>query len=409
MAWREQYQIGSFRGVTFRTESHNASGGRRGQTHEYPQRDTPYFEDLGRRAKTYDIECFVSGPDYMAARDALIAALDAYGSGILVHPYHGQIEVNAPQYSYTESTSEGGIARFSISFVEAGRLQAGETKTDTAVVANEAADAADTAALASFATRFSMDGMPSYIDDAMADLLKVFGISASQASGLLSGAGKALNAYQAGIALLDSAITLVRTPILLAQTVSGIVHAVGAMAITPLARLNALLSIFRSPSRFGAILGDTPVRRQQITNTNAFANLVRQTAAAGAVRAVSEIRFSSYEEAAALRSAFAAELDAAATAAADAGDDDHAEALDILRRIMVRDVTTRGASLARLFVYTPQLTEPALVIANRIYGADDVESRSIDLLNRNRIQHPGFVPGGRPLELLTPPARGGEA
>lgn len=400
--WRDKYQPGSFRGVAFKTVSHDASGGRRGAVHEYPQRDVPYFEDLGRRAKTYDIECVVLGAEYMAGRDALIAALDAYGPGILLHPYHGQIEVSVPNYSYSESTEEGGLARFSIQFVEAGRAQVGDAKADTAIAVKASADTAIKTAENDFTNAYNMDGMPGYIDDAMGDVLRIFGVSAGDAASLIGGAGKALNAYQAGIELLDRGVSLIRTPIVLAQTVRGIIQSVAAMAITPILRLNALLAIFRSPQGFRDVIGQTPVRNQQRDNVTAIAQLIQQIAAAEAVRAVSDIRFSSYEEAAAVRENVAAIIDAAALVAADSGSDAHQEALDMLRRNMVRDVTTRGASLARLFIYTPAQSEPALVIANRIYGTAALESRSDDLISRNNIVHPGFVSGGVPLELLTP-------
>lgn len=68
---------------------------------------------------------------------------------------------------------------------------------------------------------------------------------------------------------------------------------------------------------------------------------------------------------------------------------------------MVRDITARGATLARLFSYTPKATEPALVIANRIYGTVDIEARTAEIVSRNKVRHPGFVPGGIALELLT--------
>lgn len=76
MSWRDQLRDGSFRGVPFKIQASRALVGRRGQVHEYPLRDKPYAEDLGRRARAFNVECFVLGADYMAQRDALIAALE---------------------------------------------------------------------------------------------------------------------------------------------------------------------------------------------------------------------------------------------------------------------------------------------------------------------------------------------
>ncbi|TNY06237.1 DNA circularization protein, partial [Escherichia coli] len=41
----------SFRGVGFFVASDQGEYGRRGPVHEYPNRDNPYFEDLGEKAR----------------------------------------------------------------------------------------------------------------------------------------------------------------------------------------------------------------------------------------------------------------------------------------------------------------------------------------------------------------------
>ena len=49
----------SFRGVPFFVESSDISAGRRTVTHQYPQRDEPFTEDLGRAAREYELSAFV--------------------------------------------------------------------------------------------------------------------------------------------------------------------------------------------------------------------------------------------------------------------------------------------------------------------------------------------------------------
>ena len=46
--WLKKFRQGSFRGVPFKTESHEFKSGRRIQRHEFPQRDQGRTEDLGR-------------------------------------------------------------------------------------------------------------------------------------------------------------------------------------------------------------------------------------------------------------------------------------------------------------------------------------------------------------------------
>lgn len=401
MAWEDRYQQGSFRGVSFKTQRHDTDGGRRLAPFEYPQRDRPYVEDLGRRIELYRIDCLVIGSDYMEERDALLRALREGGSGVLVHPYLGQLDVSVDRFTFTESTEEGGLARFTIDFLESGRSLAGETNVDSQALAIDKADAVAAEAPAVFTGGYRVAGLPSYVEQGAVANLQLFGVSARDSARLLGGAGKALVAYEAGIAKLDSALTLIRSPITLAETVRGIVRSVAGLTTLPMMKIAALRSLFQSGNAFRAVIGGTPARKVERANRQAMANLVEATSASEIVRAVVTARFSSYQEAQSLRDALADLFDQSATAAADRGDDAHAATIDSLRRAMARDITARGATLARLFSYTPKATEPALVIANRIYGTTDIETRTAEIVSRNKVRHPGFVPGGIALELLT--------
>ena len=52
---------GSFRGFPFKIAHERGEGGRRGPLHEYPDRDEPFFEDLGRRAKRFELNVYFVG------------------------------------------------------------------------------------------------------------------------------------------------------------------------------------------------------------------------------------------------------------------------------------------------------------------------------------------------------------
>ena len=124
MAWRDNLLDASFRGVAFGVNDTEAPiAGRRLAVHEYPGRDEPFVEDLGRRTKRWEIEAFVVGDEYADARDALIEACDMPGPGELVHPYLGSLQVACTACSLVERTREGRMARFTLSFVEAGENQ----------------------------------------------------------------------------------------------------------------------------------------------------------------------------------------------------------------------------------------------------------------------------------------------
>ena len=114
---------GNLRGVPFHTTESDTGVGRRNEVHEYPLRDLPYADDLGRRAREFQVNGYVVGENYLQERDALIEALEAYGPGELIHPKYGMLNVVVVgRVSIRESHSEGGIARFAITLPRPARI-----------------------------------------------------------------------------------------------------------------------------------------------------------------------------------------------------------------------------------------------------------------------------------------------
>lgn len=400
MSWRDSYQPGSFRGVPFITESHERSGGRRVETHEFPGRDDPLTEDLGRRARQFRIECFVVGDDYYPARDALIDALEAEGPATLIHPWHGSRYVNALEFSTGEDQA-GGYAWFSITFGEAGAEPSLTALPDTAVQARAVASETLEAAPTEFADRFSIDSWPSFVEDAADSLVSMVSSASEIAAGLSGGAGSALGAFDAALRLVG-ADGLLRSPLALGQAIVGLVSVVSVLGGSRAQQIAALRHVGESLDSPAIVPGATPARDAQRENQAAIVHLVRSAVAAELVNITSFASFASYDEAAEAQQSLADLLDGWGIAAADAGEDSRADTFDSLRLALVRDIAARGGNLAREYAYPLASTQPALVIAGRLYGAvTDLGDRADDLVMRNDIPHPGFVPGGAELQVLT--------
>jgi len=119
--WRERLMLGwSFRGVPFWVEQQARQSGRRNVEHEYPKRNIPYAEDMGRHAVRYTIQGFLIGPNYLAEKSNLLNALEADDAGILVDPMVGSMLVMCERYSVTETRERGGYCVFEMAFAEAG-------------------------------------------------------------------------------------------------------------------------------------------------------------------------------------------------------------------------------------------------------------------------------------------------
>ena len=157
MAWREHLLPGSFRGARFLIHGHKAvAGGRRAQVHEYPGRDAPYAEDLGLVTGEFEVDAYVLEPDYMRARDALIRACRRAGAGRLVHPYLGTRNALCTGCTPSESTEEGGMARFRLSFVDAGENRFPQALLDTVALVAVASAFANSALVRQFTKRFGL-------------------------------------------------------------------------------------------------------------------------------------------------------------------------------------------------------------------------------------------------------------
>jgi prophage DNA circulation protein len=138
--WRAALQPASFRGAGFKVEANTMPTGRRNAFHEFAKRDTPFAEDMGRRGRRYTFSAYVIGPNYLADKNALIAACEAGQSGTLVHPTLGTVQVNCDSCVPGETRERGGFASFELVFLESGSLDSGVTPDTQAQASTAAAD-----------------------------------------------------------------------------------------------------------------------------------------------------------------------------------------------------------------------------------------------------------------------------
>ncbi|BCB26480.1 tail protein [Sulfurimicrobium lacus] len=402
MAWRDQWQEASFRGVKFRFRSAAGALGRRNVVHEYPGRDEAYVEDMGRKAREFTFEAFVIGADYMRWRDQLEEACEKEGSGELVHPTRGRMQVAVQDCRPTENIDAGGMASYALTFIQDGGNLNPSVRVDTSAAVDIAGDNATDAASKDFSKSFKVDGMPDFVNnDALATINDAMDGIRAAANGMMPDMSilPAFNAAAGGI--LGKLTALMRLPTDLASGIAGQIAGLRALGTSPLSAFNALATLFQfgkhaQTSGYVPAVPVTPARIQQASNRAAVQTLVRRIALIEAAKASSSVKYASREEAIALRDNLVAKLEAEAEDGA--APDPVYFALTDLRVAVVNDIQTRAADLESLMQYTPRATVPAIVLAYQIY--EDPE-RDEDIVARNRVKHPGFVPGGRALELLT--------
>lgn len=368
MSWREQLRVASFRGAAFKVDASEKQFGRRVVIHEYPGIDLPETEDLGQRPEQLSLRGYVLGDDYFSVRDALSAALEQPGVGRLVHPYFGELDVVLLDGRLVESKREGGLASFDLVFLRAAELSQPAGQIDTAAVASQSATVAAGLADQEFLLAYSTPNPLSF---------------AAVAQAVTAAIGQVENLVNASAEVLAAVKQLANTPQQLAARLRGSIARIGSLL-----RLSDLFQ-----RRYGSAAQD-PLAQ---ANALAMAYQVQvQTALAGA-QIVAASNFASLDEATAAASLVLGQLDQVSAAASPV----LYQALATARADLWKDVSLRSANLARIAHFTPAETTPALVLAHRLYGPALMLARSEDLIARNRVAHPGFVPGGQRLEVLS--------
>jgi prophage DNA circulation protein len=152
--WRQNLRPASFNGVPFKVELDGKSSGRRIVPHEFPKKNRPWAEDMGRRIRRFVVNAYIVyspelNPDYQAGRDALIEQLEAEGPGMLVLPTGLEVMsdgasglVAVDTYTVTERRERGGYCEFEIAFFEAGETIQTAAAGDTQSAVKQAARAA---------------------------------------------------------------------------------------------------------------------------------------------------------------------------------------------------------------------------------------------------------------------------
>lgn len=169
MIWLNNLLPASFRGVPFQVSGTSSEFGRRNQTHEYPFRDVPYTEDIGRSARKNKIDAFVVGEDHKEQAEKLVEAIEEDGAGTLIHPILGELNVNVVGTSTVSNSIENGrISVISFSFVEAGELIFPDSSVATDDVVDENADNVDQALLDAFED-FDLIDAPDFVQHSILD------------------------------------------------------------------------------------------------------------------------------------------------------------------------------------------------------------------------------------------------
>jgi len=414
--WRDRRQEASFRGVPFWVDTDSVPVGRRTQVHEYPQRDQPFVEDLGRTTRRYQFFGFVVGDDCLAQRDRLLAALDTPGPGELVHPWFGRMTVTAGECDVSHSRNELGMVRFGLLFVDSmlefpvqspntRRLLAAQEPTLLESIRRRFIDAMAPVDLArqrvnairtavsgayAFAINF-LKPLTSLATDLDALVYSIVNAPDAFAASLLSdisslertfsgygsdGSLKGASAKAEALAQLQdvSAVSMDPDIVIIQLAVIGLIQ--------DAALLDILLDLAEMPV---AVIQRTP-------DPAALDVQLAEQGARVVVSGVSDMPSGTGESSTPVSNDIIVIRDAVSEAlwsVAGLSPPEHFSVLSDTRLAIDRHLTEVARSGVWLRTYAPLENLPSLVLAHALYGD---ALRGGEIVARNRIRHPGFVP-----------------
>lgn len=148
--WITRLRPASFRGLVFYVENIEYQAGRRWADHEYPARNTPFAEDMGRAQRVWRITGYVIGDNYPDQRDRLVKACEQDGPGELIHPTIGTVQAACRSLSTSEERLRGRFCTLSFEFSEAGVVREPTDTADPDLAVEKASDNLSAAAMTNF-------------------------------------------------------------------------------------------------------------------------------------------------------------------------------------------------------------------------------------------------------------------
>lgn len=424
MAWIDRLVGASFRGVPFKIEDEGITAGRRVETHEFVNRDKPYTEDLGKVTARPKFSAYVIGDDCYEQRDRLMEALNKPGPGTLIHPTYGEMSVCVDgDIAVGTTSSEGRMVRFDLVFVEAGELSYPTAGAATANALVSSCSALDDCISDNF-EQFGMDGMPDFVQNGVVDdATSMLGYVSGKMAMVDSGISDAARLMQGDISVLLPPPSSGKGFIEQLQTMwrSGNRLAGNASDLYTMIKNFSGITLGSDLAPRGVWKTDSKTTQNQKQQGNYVASAIRTTAISEAAYAVTTLpaQVSMPAEVAQQSTGWPSithpELnnapDETTVVEAPTWDDlvDIRDTLNTvidkelsrvtddrlflaLRRVksdLNNDIKTRLVQTQKTVVRTPDEVTPALVLAATWF---DNAARESDIVRRNAVAHPGFVP-----------------
>lgn len=413
--WNQEIHKASFRGVVFEVDTATVQFGRRGTIHQFPFKDIPFAEDVGRQARVINITAFVDGDNYINRRNDLIKKIEDIDTpGTLILPTMGAIRVKpTADCNVTFNQRRGGIEAFTLKFVEAGKQEFPKATLNTKETSkNRADDLADggkdeAAENMNFEQKLpdSSEGIndPDSLADESVGIVDAFNQSIDRAINTGVQVGDAIDEFSRKFTNYKNDVrTLILDPASLLDETDSIYSDLRKVyADTDLSgAFEAFRDIFNSAvDDIAKIINiNDPSREQQDKNNQTLRDINRNLLIVQLSNITVDEIYVSTNQVRQRRSDILELFEQQIENAGNNHDRCQRDRLVDLRSSIVADLNQKIGGLPDEVEFIPGDTIPAAALANTLYG-DGL--RGEEIATTNNIINPNLLPAQKPLNVLS--------
>jgi prophage DNA circulation protein len=418
MTWQEDqqflqggvYKRASFKSVPFWVSGYKKAHGRRQSVQKFPGDRFTIIQDLGEDSAEFSVQAFIMGNFYHKQRDDLEAKLLEGGEGDLYLPWRGTIKVTIVGKPVTsESRTERGFCTISFRCIVTApkpdlftpdsaqevRDISEEARNQTQAVFVDGYSAAGEPQARKLKITEAVDSISTKLVDAQDHIgaqINLISTGANQVSRLFSQINVLINQpLEFSDAVIDAVVTTyssIRSTTELLKVVVTTWGRGGPLRILADQTFPFLLG-FSAPTV--PILNQTGQTEQD--NLDQVYRHARLQMFYEVASAMTTLEFSSRQHATQFRTEY---IEVADFLSLDM-DGDEFEVFADLNTAVHKHLEKVSATLPELGTFTPADTLPSVVVAHLAYGDARLEP---EIVARNDIPFPGFVPQGEPLEVV---------
>lgn len=395
ICWSNQLQPATFRGVPLWVKNDKENYGRRIVTHEFPNSDTPFNEDLGAKAKCFSVVAYTWGDTAYSDKEAIVAACSATGTALLQLPAKTAFMAVCKSVVVSRSVDEQCYFELTIEFVAdpgMGALPMPAPIFQNLI--NSVAMGLSAALTTSFAASYVQSGvLPFVFNNAVARIISFSNSIVNTTDTVASGATSPTisQALTLAIGLAQNAQSIVRPgpddpPSSAVVATIGTIFENLSQALQPSDAIGVFDGLLQFSANENTTTSVSPSLIADAANAAIFNNVVRTYAAVYMAQAVAATTFTDRPTAIQARADLAELVDLQMQRLSDP---DTSTALATVLGYAMKAVSAQILTLAPVITVSSNQSLPNLYWAWRLYSD---ATRADQLAQFNNTPTPAFMP-----------------